>query len=85
MQEPDHRHRWLLPARCHRPRGRRAAEQRDELAPSSFDHLIGAAEQWDRKGETERLGDPKVDDELELGELHDRQVCRLRAVQNRPV
>src|SRR5262245_40268516 len=32
-QEPDGRHlRWLLRARCHRPR-RRAAEERDELAP----------------------------------------------------
>src|SRR6516162_4003243 len=31
-QQPDHRHRRLLRARCERPRGR-AAEQRDELAP----------------------------------------------------
>jgi hypothetical protein len=29
---PDHRHRWLLRARRERPRDRRAAEQRDELA-----------------------------------------------------
>src|SRR6516225_2859011 len=33
MEEPDHRHRRLLRARRERPRGRRAAEQRDELAP----------------------------------------------------
>src|SRR6516164_3452560 len=33
IEEPDHRHRWLLRARSERPRGRRAAEQRDELAP----------------------------------------------------
>ena len=32
-EEPDHRHRRLLRARRERPRGRRAAEQRDELAP----------------------------------------------------
>src|SRR5262249_859521 len=31
VNEPDHRHRRLLRARCERPR-RRAAEQRDELA-----------------------------------------------------
>src|SRR5262249_39353673 len=31
--EPDHRHGRLLRARGERPRGRRAAEQRDELAP----------------------------------------------------
>ena len=32
MKEPDHRHRRLLRARRERPRRRRAAEQRDELA-----------------------------------------------------
>ena len=33
VEEPDHRHRRLLRARRERPRDRRAAEQRDELAP----------------------------------------------------
>src|SRR5262245_1764378 len=33
VEEPDHRLRWLLRAGSQRPRGRRAAEQRDELAP----------------------------------------------------
>ena len=33
------RHRWLLRARRERPRGRRAAEQRDELAPSQWIEL----------------------------------------------
>jgi hypothetical protein len=33
VEESDHRHRRLLRARRERPRGR-AAEQRDELAPS---------------------------------------------------
>ena len=33
VEEPDHRHRRLLRPRRERPRCRRAAEQRDELAP----------------------------------------------------
>ena len=45
-EEPDHRHRRLLRARRERPRSRRAAEQRDELAPSDADcHLTRP--QWD--------------------------------------
>src|SRR5262245_54090817 len=32
-EEPNHRHRRLLRPRRERPRGRRAAEKRDELAP----------------------------------------------------
>jgi hypothetical protein len=32
-EETDYRHHRLLRARCERPRGCRAAEQRDELAP----------------------------------------------------
>src|ERR1700746_3181036 len=32
-EDPDHRWRSLLRARRERPRGRRAAEQRDEIAP----------------------------------------------------
>ena len=34
-EKADHRHRLLLRAHRERPRGRRAAEQRDELAASS--------------------------------------------------
>ena len=34
-EKPDHRHRRLLRTRGERPRSRRAAEQRDELAPSN--------------------------------------------------
>ena len=44
VDEPDHRHRRLLRARRDRPRRRRAAEQRDELAASDEScHLIPPA------------------------------------------
>ena len=39
--KPDHRHRRLLRARRQRPRGRRAAKQRDELA--SFHSITSSA------------------------------------------
>jgi hypothetical protein len=38
-EKPCDRHRRLLRARRERPRGRRAAEQRDELAPFQFIEL----------------------------------------------
>ena len=44
VEEPDHRHRRLLRPRRERPRRRRAAEQRDELAASDEScHLIPPA------------------------------------------
>jgi hypothetical protein len=61
----------LLCLRHRRPRCRRAAKDRDELAPFSLNHLIGAGEQclWDV--EAERLRGLEVDDQLELdGLLH---------------
>ena len=38
-EETDYRHHRLLRARRERPRGRRAAEQRDELAFFSIDRI----------------------------------------------
>jgi hypothetical protein len=48
----------------------------------SFDHLVGNAEQGGRHGEAEHPGGLGVDDQLELGRLHDRQVRRLRALEH---
>ena len=48
----------------------------------SFDHLVGAEQHapWDL--EAERLGGLQVDDQLELGRLLERDVARLRALEN---
>ena len=48
----------------------------------SFDHLVGGREQRRRHGEAEHPGGLEVDDQLELGRLHDRQVRRLRALED---
>jgi hypothetical protein len=37
-----------------------------------FDQLVGGRQQRFRDGQAERLGGFQVDDELELGRLHDR-------------
>src|ERR1019366_1434127 len=47
-----------------------------------FDHLIGAAEQRWRDGETERLRCFEVDYQLDLGGLLDWQVRWLLALEN---
>ena len=49
---------------------------------SLFDHLVGAGEQRGRHGEAEHPGGLDIDDQLELGRLHDRQVRRLRALED---
>ena len=72
----------LLRARRERPRRRRAAEQRDELAP--FHSITSSARASSVGGtvEAEHPGGLGVDDQLELRRLHDRQVCGLRALED---
>src|SRR5262245_374063 len=50
--------------------------------PQSFDHLV--CEQLDRVGhfEAEHSGRYQIDDEFELGGLHDRQIGGPRALEN---
>src|SRR5207244_3425052 len=48
----------------------------------SLDHLVGGDEQFIRHGEAERPGDLMVDNQLELRRLHDRQIRRLRTLED---
>ena len=83
-EEPDHRHRLLLPPRNDRPHHRRAAEQRDEKEL----HVIRSPR---RRGRAARAdaSRPKilavcgVDDKLEFGRLHDRAGRRLGTLGDR--
>src|SRR5262249_12573025 len=52
-EESDHRHRGLRRARRNRPRGRHAADQRDEVAPL---HCPSSSRAFDRKDSTARYG-----------------------------
>jgi hypothetical protein len=50
----------------------------------SFDHLVGAAEQWQRDSDAEGLGGFEIDDQLDPGGLLDRQITRLFALRILP-
>ena len=47
-----------------------------------LDHLVGAGEQRRRHVDAERLGGRQIDDELELGRLHHRQIGGLGAFED---
>ena len=72
----------LLRPRRQRPRCRRAAEQRDELAPL---HSITSSARASSVGgtvEAERLGGLEIDDQFVLGRRLHRQVGRLLALED---
>jgi hypothetical protein len=47
-----------------------------------FDHLVCEREELCRQVEAGRPGGPEVDNKLELGRLHDRQVGGLLALED---
>jgi hypothetical protein len=49
---------------------------------NSLDHLVGAARHGQRDGDPERLGRLEVDVQLDFRCLLDRQIGRLRALEN---
>ena len=48
----------------------------------SFDHLVRAGKHRGRHGEAQHERRLRVDDELELARLHDRQIRGLRAFED---
>ena len=48
----------------------------------SFDHLVGAAEKWQRQCQAERLGNLEIDSHLDFCGLLHRQVCWVFALKD---
>ena len=65
----------LRPCR-ERPRGRSAAEQRDELAPLSLDHLVGAGKHRRRESYANPVSSALVYDQFKSSRLLDWQFPR---------
>jgi hypothetical protein len=49
---------------------------------NSFDHLVGAADQWERHSNAERVGGLEVQEHLNFRGLLHRQLARLFAFEN---
>ena len=49
---------------------------------SLLDHLVGAAEQRQRKGDAERLRGLQIEDELKSGRMYHRQLARLGTLED---
>src|SRR6516164_5141101 len=59
----------------------RSIQTGQQRKSESFDHLVGGGEEDGRNIEAERPGCLEIDDQLELGRLFDRQICRLGALK----
>jgi hypothetical protein len=63
-------------------KGTHQTQQSVWLCIFSFDHLVGAARHGQRDVDPERLGGLEVDVQLDFRCLLDRQIGRLRALEN---
>src|SRR5262249_15455750 len=62
--------------------GPKPAVSNRSKAASLLNHLVGGREQGRRHGEAEHPGGFGIDDQLKLACLHDRQLRRLRALED---
>jgi hypothetical protein len=72
----------LLRARRARPSGRRATEQRDEVAPFSLDHVVSAQRKCRRDTQPERVRGLEVDHQFVLGRRLNRKFAGFLAPQD---